>query len=279
MSEEQAPERRSPLAIILAALAVAVGLGTWLYWDRPEPLQVPVDISPVTATPPTQPAAETVRDGEISRPAHPLEPVTQTPTAEAPPLPALEDSDGPFQEALAVTFGENLEPLLAESRLIEKFVASLDSLTGRQLTEKTRVLGKLPDPFVATALEDGQRFQLGADNYRRYDEVIRLVAATDANATAGLYRRFYPLLQESYGQLGYPDRYFNDRVVAVIDHLLATPEPGEPVILVRPHVLYKFDNPDLEALSSGQKLLIRIGPAHRATVKKMLRELRGLIAG
>jgi hypothetical protein len=95
---------------------------------------------------------------------------------------------------------------------------------------------------------------------------------------AATYRRFYPLIQEAYTQLGYPDAYFNDRVVAVIDHLLETPAPAEPIELVQPHVLYKFADPKLEALSSGQKLLLRMGGDHAARVKSVLTELRDRIA-
>ena len=85
------------------------------------------------------------------------------------------------------------------------------------------------------------------------------------------------MLQESYLRLGYPDGYFNDRAVAVIDHLLTTPEPIEAIYLVRPHVLYQFADAELEALSSGQKLLLRMGADHTATIKKILSDLRALI--
>jgi hypothetical protein len=92
-----------------------------------------------------------------------------------------------------------------------------------------------------------------------------------------LYRRFYPLFQKAYVDLGYPDGYFNDRVIEVIDHLLATPEIEGPVKLVRPHVLYQYADPELEQLSPGQKLLLRMGNEHSATVKEKLREFRGRI--
>jgi hypothetical protein len=66
--------------------------------------------------------------------------------------------------------------------------------------------------------------------------------------------------------------------VEVIDHLLATPEPGEPIRLVRPHVLFEFADAELEALSSGQKLLLRMGDEHAAKIKRVLQGLRALIA-
>jgi hypothetical protein len=85
-------------------------------------------------------------------------------------------------------------------------------------------------------------------------------------------------MQQAFAQLGYPDGYFNDRVIAVIDHLLATPEPEEPVRLLQPHVLYEFADPELEALSGGQKLLIRMGPDHAARIKTVLQNFRTRIA-
>ncbi|MCH8059896.1 MAG: DUF3014 domain-containing protein, partial [Proteobacteria bacterium] len=52
-----------------------------------------------------------------------------------------------------------------------------------------------------------------------------------------------------------------------------------PIRLVRPHVLYEFSDPELEALSSGQKLLLRMGRDHAAQVQQTLRQIRARIAG
>ena len=48
--------------------------------------------------------------------------------------------------------------------------------------------------------------------------------SVDTGRLAALYVRFYPLFQQAYRDLGYPNGYFNDRLVEVIDHLLVTPE-------------------------------------------------------
>ena len=42
--------------------------------------------------------------------------------------------------------------------------------------------------------------------------------------------------------------------------------------------MYQYADPKLEALSSGQKLLLRIGPDNEATIKAKLRELRAAVA-
>jgi Protein of unknown function (DUF3014) len=92
-----------------------------------------------------------------------------------------------------------------------------------------------------------------------------------------VYIRFYPLFQQSYQNLGYPTGYFNDRLVEVIDAMLATPEPTGPIQLERPNVMYTFADPALEARPAGQKLLIRMGPQNARVIKAKLTELRAVI--
>jgi hypothetical protein len=93
-----------------------------------------------------------------------------------------------------------------------------------------------------------------------------------------MYKQYYPLFQQAYVDLGYPDGYFNDRLVEVIDHLLATPDIAGPVQLKRPSVNYEFADTELENRSAGQKALIRMGSDNAAVVKAKLRELRKAVA-
>ena len=168
--------------------------------------------------------------------------------------------------------------MLADEALIDKTVATVDNLTRSRVAEKIRPVGRLSGNFIVTAAGDNGPFYLSPENYDRYKTLITMVTGADIDQLVATYRRFYPLMQEAFTQLGYPDGYFNDRVVAVIDQLLATPEPEEPIRLVQPHVLYEFADPELEALSGGQKLLLRMGPDHAARIKEILTELRTRIA-
>jgi hypothetical protein len=254
------------LALLGAAAAAALA---WFLWDDIKPSPEPV---PVEQTAP-------IVDSAPAEPLHPVEPLSVTPgEGELVELPPLAESDSYFALALIDLFGPDLEPLLADEALIDKTVATLDNLTRGRVAEKIRPLGRLPGNFVVSAAGENGPFYLSPDNYTRYDTLVNMLAGADLDELVATYRRFYPLLQEAFAQLGYPDGYFNDRVVAVIDHLLATPEPGEPVRLVQPHVLYEFADPELEALSGGQKLLIRMGPDHISRVKAVLSEIRTRIA-
>ncbi len=124
----------------------------------------------------------------------------------------------------------------------------------------------------------GADLVLGAANYARYTSWADLVDALDADATVELYRKLYPQLQASYEGLGNPDGYFNDRVIEVLDHLIATPVAPDTITLTQPKVLYEFADPALEAESAGRKLLLRMGPGNAARVKMKLRDIRDRIA-
>jgi hypothetical protein len=105
-----------------------------------------------------------------------------------------------------------------------------------------------------------------------------MVEALDADSTVALYKRLYPQFQAAYENLGNPDGYFNDRVVEVIDHLLAAPAAPATIALTRPNVYYEFADPALENESAGRKLLLRMGPGNAARVQAKLREIRAGIA-
>jgi hypothetical protein len=261
-----------PLVLILLAAGLAGAL--WYFWDDMLALiEGPVTVQPesiVEAAPvPTE-----------SEPLHPIKP-SQSPTSSdrnLVPLPPLDDSDSYFLLSLIDIFGPDVGRVLVNEALIDNFVATIDNLTRSHVAEKIRPVGRLTKSFVADAADSKGSYYLNPDSYERYDLLVSLVVNADPEVVTETYRRFYPLFQESYQRLGYPNAYFNDRVVEVIDHLLLTPEPDGPVRLVRPHVLYEFADAELEALSSGQKLLLRMGNEHTQKIKQVLIELRALIA-
>jgi len=167
--------------------------------------------------------------------------------------------------------------MLAERDLIVRIVATVDNLPRDHVAERIRPVAGLASAFDAE-VSSSTDFTISPDSYRRYDVLVDLVTNADLNELTEVYGRFYHLFQSAYVDLGYPNAYFNDRLVAVIDHLLTTPVVEDPIRLVRPHVLYEFADMDVESLSSGQKLLIRMGSGHASRIKATLREFRLLIA-
>jgi hypothetical protein len=222
------------------------------------------------------PQAETPQPQTVTAPAPPAEPPIRYPVHSAEsataPLPALADSDRAIGDALAELFGQRLPKFLISKNLIHRFVATVDNLPrdyiAQQLMPVKAVTG------IPITEHSGERLVLSPKNAARYQAYVSVADMVPTGAMVAVYARFYPLLQEQYEKLGYPGRYFNDRVVEVIDHLLTTPEVPEPLHLVQPEVLYEFADPKLETLSAGQKIFLRIGKANRDKLKSKLTELR-----
>jgi hypothetical protein len=157
--------------------------------------------------------------------------------------------------------------------LINHFVVTVDNLTGPKLPQKFSFTQPPAGKFlVQKEAEDSQ--YLDPRNYDRYTKYVQFTEAADVNRFVAFYVKHYPVFQSAYEELGYPNRYFNDRLVEVIDHVLSTPDVREPLKLEQPKVYYTFADPKLEALSAGQKILIRIGPGNALKVKAKLLKFR-----
>lgn len=246
-------------AAVVAAAAVA------LYYGRQHKLEPAAEAAKTEAIAPAAPAG--------SQPEH--HPVEPPAGASATPLPALGASDADVQHSLAQIFGRSLENFLVPKDIVRHVVATVDNLPRR----KTAVtLWPLQPTGGTLAVGGADALTLSEDNAARYAPIMTVLKNTDAKSLALLYKRFYPLFQQAYVELGYPDGYFNDRLVAVIDHLLETPEVPGPLLLKQPGVFYEFADPALEERSAGQKLLIRMGSGNAAVIKLKLRELRREIA-
>ena len=155
---------------------------------------------------------------------------------------------------------------------------TVDNLPGKHLLKRKHRLNQVISGQLIVD-QDSHGFHLGEKNFARYDRFTDLLEGLNNSQVIALYLHYYPLIQAAYEDLGYPSAYFNDRLVDVIDHLLETPGISGRVSLVRPHVVYKYADPELEALSAGQKVLLRIGPHKASRVKSKLRELRQALAG
>jgi DUF3014 family protein len=248
----------------IPALIAVVLLGsaaTWYWWPRLAPTPTP----PPLVTAPPAPEAEPAI-------VHPLPTVTDS----GPALPALNSSDPVFLGAIEqLPGGDALRALLQPETLIRHIVATVDNLPRARLAVDLRPVHATPGPFLAVG--DEQQATLDDHNAARYATAVAALRALDMHAVSKLYQHFYPLFQRAYEDLGYPHAYFNDRLVAAIDDLLATPKPAGPLALVRPKVFWEYADPELEARSAGQKLLLRMGNENAAIVRAKLRELRALV--
>lgn len=193
-------------------------------------------------------------------------------------LPALNDSDAEVAAALAALAGgeQPLRGVLVPRQIIARIVATIDALPRHAGLGPTALPAQPPKGAFLTSDTDGGKV-MSTENPARYAPYMALVENTDPQALVDWYVRDYALFQEAYRQLGYPQASFNDRLIVVLDDLLAAPELAQPAALQASEAYYVYADPALESLSTGQKLLLRLGPANEATVKAKLRLIRAAL--
>ncbi|HEX6828265.1 MAG TPA: DUF3014 domain-containing protein [Burkholderiales bacterium] len=247
--------------IWLLVLIAAVAAGGYVYWRESTTPPAPPPPRPVVARPLPEPPA--------TGPQHPV----AEPEPEKVALPALDESDATLVVALSGVIGQKqVAEFFHLTGMVRRFTAAVDNLPREKVAQKIMPVKPTPGRFAVYG--EGDNAVLSPENYRRYAPALRLLETADAKKLVAVYVHFYPLFQQAYAELGYPKAYFNDRLVQAIDHLLAAPEVRGPVRLLRPKVMYQFADPELESLSAGHKIMVRIGPENAAKVKSKLRELR-----
>lgn len=271
---------------ILLLVVIAAGLIYFFYFRQAEeiPTEAVLPPKPTVSEAPDEAEREPQTDTEDESPP-PAAPAEKAPT-EVETLPPLLQSDDEALETAEELLGEEpVRSYFVTEGVIPRLVAAVDALTLDELPKNILPVRGPGGDFQAeeigvsdrinpeTGLPEPQ-YVLDAANFQRYNGQIEAFEAMDTEALLERYGRYYPLLQQSYRELGYPRGEFRDRLLEVIDHLLTTPEPERPVQLVKPEAFYEFADPELESLSAGRKVLIRIGPSNAARVKAKLREIR-----
>ena len=266
------PPKRRAIAPWLIAGVVLLAIAAFFLWrnaQRPEPVIAQAPPVPVQTAP--QPAPEP----EIK---HPIELVPTEPLPRPEPLPPRAESDAALIEVMTALVGSSaMTQFFAPDELVRRFVTTVDNLPRESLPMRVRAVAAVPGGFTVTGPESER--SIPADTARRYEPFVRFVETLDAKKLVSIYVHFYPLLQQEYRSLGFPTKHFNDRVVEAIDDMLSAPQPQEPIALVQPKVMYRFADPELEGLSAGRKIMIRIGTDNAQRLKAKLREIRLVLAG
>src|SRR5260221_1436589 len=234
--------------LAVAAIGIAAWLGAFYFRYS---LEQPTAPAPSAAPPPAVPAP-------TAEPAvrHALE----TPASSS--LPTLENSDSLLRDSAAGLIGKQaFSDLVVRTQLVRRVVATVDNLPRSTAPTRAMPFNPVPGAF------DGA-------NFERYAPYVHVIEALDAHALVQGYARLYPLFQRAYEELGFPGKYFNDRLMEAIDDLVAAPELATPPNVLRSRVRYEFSDPDLETRSAGQKILLRMGPENAARVKDKLWQIR-----
>jgi len=252
-------------ALLLGLLLLLAGGGWWLWtmYFAPKPP------APVAETaPPAPAAAEAPKDTGAQ---HPI----QSSPAEA--LPPLAQSDKAIAAGLATAIDNDaIARFLVNQDFVRRFVVTVDNLPRKTYSQRLSPVKPTPGEFGVTRAANQTR--ISQQNIERYALAVQTLEAVNSEKLVALYVRYYPLFQEAYKEQGYPNAYFNDRLVEALDVMIATRESPGQLAVAQPKVLYEFADPALESLPAGQKIMLRMGPENAARVKAKLKEIRALVA-
>ena len=251
------------VGIAIAALAI----GGWVYYAHQRAQQ---SASADTVTAPT------VASAPIAPAHYPIEPAAGTSTGAAAPLPAIGDDTAIIDALARLPGGAGLRALLRPRLVIQHIVATINALPDRSLGDRIMPVHRPKSAFEVSSA--GAVTTIAYANAARYAPYMQVIEAIPTHALVAWYVRFYPLFQKAYRDLGYRTGYFNDRLIVVIDDLLATPDRATPPSLVPgPHGTWNYAEPSLQELSIGQRMLLRAGAGDEATIKAKLRTIRAAL--
>lgn len=284
-ASEFRPRRETSMGtiVVIALLVLAAAFFGWRWYQQQQKQLEPVPVAAAPNDGPA-PAPAPAPQPESLEPKNPMDAIALPGAG----LPTVADSDTRVMKELVDLFGsKNVAGFLQFDGIVRRFVATVDNLAREQAPASAWPVRPTKQRFITEG--QGERQAIAANNAARYNAIVLFAESVDPGKAAKVYARLYPLFQQAYEELGYPGRYFNDRLIAVIDHLLQAPEPQGPVQVrlvevkgdvpsQRPWVRYEYVDPKLESLSSGQKIMVRMGPENERRAKASLRGFREQIA-
>ncbi|MEZ4599199.1 MAG: DUF3014 domain-containing protein [Syntrophotaleaceae bacterium] len=256
-------------ALILGLLVVTLLVVFFLWPQKPSSPPVVTELE-------RPPAAPLEAEPEIRYPLPAEERIASEEEKPARPLPALADSDPYMKELFLRLFGESSKVLVSQE-FIPRMVLIIDSLPRKEYPHQHVPAQSPPGQFQVSG-EAGSRV-IAAENFRRYTPYVRLAEAVPSERLKYTYLTVYPLMEQAYRQLGHPKGYFHDRMIQVLDHMIDTPEVEYPLPVVQHVKAFRYADPQLESLSAGRKLLLRMGPDNSQRIRDVLLKLRNQLVG
>lgn len=256
----QTPSRSGwKLAAALAAVGAVGVLGWYLQSGQPgEQPNVAIAPAPAPALPPAPAPIE-------EKPAAPPAPIDNTPLVAAPL--SLDNSDGQVRAALT-EFAPKLAQWLTPEEQVRKWVSLVNQIAEGKLPAKNRPL-EYPMPAYR-AQQKGQSLHPDPANYKRADQLIQTLTEIPVERLAQYYHAWRPTLDKAYAELGGAGG-FDKRLRLAIRRIIATrPLPPE-MELVRPVIVYKYTEPQLEQASEVERLTWRLGPENTKRLQEYLR--------
>lgn len=246
----------------VVAIAAIGALGWYLQRGRqPEPVAVPVAPPPVVEQP-----------AQAPEPAEkPAAPVDTTPLIAAPL--GLDNSDGQVRVALS-DFAPKLAQWLTPEEQVRKWVALIDQLADGKWPVRHRPVD-FPLPGFKV-LHKGDQLKPDPSNYKRTDALVQAFTEIPVERMAQYYHAWLPVLDKAYAELGGTGT-FDKRLRLAIRRVLATRPLPPDLDLVRPVIVYKYADEQLELASEVEKMTWRLGPQNTKRLQEYLRRFEQLM--
>jgi len=242
-------------AILLGATTAALYVALT---KRPAPISVPT--APASA-------AETERPRSLGGSPEPIA------------VPPLNESDALVRRLVrALSDHPAVTAWVMTNGLIRNFTATVTNIANGTLPKEQLTALRPAAPF--RVLENDRRLYIDPQTYNRWNAIADAVGSIDPGNAAKVYATLKPRIEEAFGELGYPNRRFDQVLQQAIVTVLHTPVPDRPPEVKRNEDAfgYGFADTRLENLSAAQKVLLRMGPRNARIVKTKLRDI-GLALG
>lgn len=286
--EQDKSERNSGPLIIFIATFILVAIALWQF-SGGKTEKRPIDSSELLKQEPVVPAPQPVELQEKDE--EPLEISPIDPVEEDKPtvlevvitLPTLNESDDWLQSKLPdLTWRNELISLVVTEDIIRRFVVFTDNFSQGLLAYEHSLFIQPKEKFSVDEQSvnvEGEEnvWQWNSKTTKRFDLYVDLLRSVDSTTLVNWYVDMKPLIDEAYSELGY-EADFTDTLQDAITRVLDMELPKSAMEVTRTSVMYKYQDPQLEALDDSDKLLLRIGKENLLIIKSVLLEINEKLA-
>lgn len=275
MENSEQTTKQAPWLVIAIISSVILIAGIWFFTNQEEPKQI---IEVAEEIKPEISSIEVVSE-PIEEVIEPIEEVVEEVIEEtiAPVLPLLDESDEWVQEKLpSLTWRKELLSLVINEDMIRRFVVFTDNFSQGLVAYEHSPFVTPVSPFsvIENKKENNSAELLWDENsVRRFTLYVDLLRSFETETLVAWYIELKPLINQAYGELGYPDEDFTEVLQSAITRVLDMELPKEPLELERPSVMYRFKNKSVESLNDSDKLLLRLGKENLLIIKSVLLEI------
>ncbi|WDD97614.1 DUF3014 domain-containing protein [Thalassomonas actiniarum] len=288
-TQTQSP-KVSPLLVagglIIATIGGVVG---WQYFREkppavPEQVQVQPAPAPVIEPEVIEPEVEILPEPELAETEQIQAPEHEVELVEVEALPTLDESDLWLQEKLpTMTWRKELLKLVIDDDMIRRFVVFTDNFAQGVLAYEHSPFVRPVTSFSAkeTKTFDNKHQQVwewDENSVRRFSLYVDLLRSMESERLVDWYMELKPLINEAYSELGYPDEDFTHTLQDAITRVLDMEIPKETMEVIRPSVMFRYKDPEIEAMDDADKLLLRLGKENLLVIKSVLLELNEKLA-